>query len=147
MRRVLCRNYQGSDHHGAAANFEDHMEQKNEKHKPVSPSSASILAAEAILSELGNEEDEHDSSYLDASPNSEQPDEILSTPSGPGEDSLKLLDPPLSNGFSAPIPALLAPGYVPFEHNERIVLELPSSMVHPLKVLRGTFQVSSTYLN
>lgn len=151
MRRILRRNYQGSDHHGAAANYEDHMEQKHEKHKAVSPSNASILAAEAISSEVGNEEDEHDAAYLDVSPNGEQPGEIQTIPSGPGEHPLKSAestDPPVTNGLdSAPITALLAPGYVPFEHNERIVLELPSSMVRPLKVLRGTFQVSATYLN
>ena len=36
----------------------------------------------------------------------------------------------------------IAPGYVPSELDERIVLELPSSMVRPLKVIRGIFQVS-----
>lgn len=149
MRRILRRNYHGSDHHGAAANYEDHMEQKQEKHKAASPSDTSILAAEAITSNMGNEED--DAAYSDVSPNGEQPDDIQRLSSGRGDHSLnsgEALDPPVTDVLdSAPIPALLAPGYVPFEHNERIVLELPSSMVRPLKVLRGTFQVSSTYLN
>ncbi|KAH6830812.1 WD-40 repeat family protein / beige-like protein [Perilla frutescens var. hirtella] len=151
MRRILRRNYQGSDHHGAAANYEDHMEQKQEKHKAASPSDASILAAKAISSDVGNEEDEHDSTYSDGSPNGEQPGDIQRVSSERGEHSLKSgesLDPPITDGLdSAPIPALLAPGYVPFEHNERIVLELPSSMVRPLKVLKGTFQITTRRIN
>ncbi|KAK6138409.1 hypothetical protein DH2020_027883 [Rehmannia glutinosa] len=144
MRRILRRNYQGSDHLGAAANYEDHMEQKHDKHKAVSPSKASILAAEAISTEEGNEEDEHDAAYLAASTNGEQPGEIQAIPSGSGEQPLTLAestDFPVTNELdSASIPAAVAPGYVPCAQDERIVLELPSSMVRPLKVLRGTFQ-------
>lgn len=33
-------------------------------------------------------------------------------------------------------------GYVPSELDERIVLELPASMVRPLRVTKGTFQAS-----
>lgn len=147
MRRILRRNYQGSDHHGAAADYEDSMEQKQEKHKAASPSNASIVAAEAISSDVGREEDEND----DVSSNGEPSSDIQRISSGRGEHSLKSgesLDPPVSGGLdSEPIPTLVAPGYVPFEHNERIVLELPSSMVRPLKVLKGTFQVSLAYIN
>lgn len=143
MRRILRRNYQGSDHHGAAANYEDHIEQKQEKPEAASPSNASIVAVEAISSDLGNDEDEQDVAYMDVRASGELSDDIQRISSGRGENSLKSgesLD-------SEPIPTLVAPGYVPFEHNERIVLELPSSMVRPLKVLRGTFQVSSAYIN
>ena len=35
-----------------------------------------------------------------------------------------------------------APGYVPSELDERIVIELPSTMVQSLRVVQGTFQVS-----
>jgi len=41
----------------------------------------------------------------------------------------------------------VAPGYVPSEINERILFELPSSMVRPLRVIRGTFQVRPTNLH
>ena len=37
---------------------------------------------------------------------------------------------------------ILAPSYVPSEADERIIVELSSLMVRPLKVVRGTFQVS-----
>lgn len=36
----------------------------------------------------------------------------------------------------------ISPGLVPSEADERIVFELPSSMVRPLKVVSGNFQVS-----
>ncbi|KAI3444662.1 hypothetical protein Pfo_001327 [Paulownia fortunei] len=149
MRRILRRNYQGSDHRGAAANYEDHMEPKHDKHKAVSPSKASILAAEAISTEVGNEEDEHDAAYLAVSPNGEQPGEFQTIPSGPGEQPLTLAESTeVTNELdSASIPAAVAPGYVPCEHDERIVLELPSSMVRPLKVLRGTFQITTRRIN
>ncbi|KAL7108777.1 hypothetical protein ACP275_06G135100 [Erythranthe tilingii] len=151
MRRIMRRNYQGSDHLGAAANYEDYTEQINDKQKGVSPSKASILAAEAISTELGNEEDEHDTAYLDVSPSGEQPGDIQTIPFGSGEQpftSTESTDPPVTNEQdSAPIPETVAPGYVPFEHNERIILELPSSMVRPLKVLRGTFQVTTRSIN
>lgn len=147
MRRILRRNYQGSDHHGAAANYEDHMEQKQEKPEAASPSNASIMAVEAISSDVGNEEDEQDVAYLDARASGELSADIQRISSGRSEPlkSGESLDIPVTDSLdSEPIPALVAPGYVPFEDNERIVLELPSSMVRPLKVLRGTFQVSST---
>ncbi|KAL0464683.1 UNVERIFIED_CONTAM: BEACH domain-containing protein C2, partial [Sesamum latifolium] len=141
MRRILRRNYQGSDHLGAAANYEDHMEQKHDKHKPLSPSKASMLAAEVISTDVVNEEDEHDATYLDVSPNGEHPGEIQTIQSAPGEQPLtseESTDPPVSSEIDSA--AAVAPGYVPSEDDERIVLEIPSSMVRPLKVLRGTLQ-------
>lgn len=147
MRRIFRRNYQGSDHSGAAADYEDHIDQKHETHKVASPSKASILAAEAILTEVGNEEDEHDTFYLDGSPNGE-----FQKASGSGEQPLTMFtdsrDPPVTNELdSAPVSSVVAPGYVPSEHDERIVLELPSSMVSALKVLTGTFQITSRRIN
>ncbi|XP_075518514.1 BEACH domain-containing protein C2-like [Primulina tabacum] len=147
MRRILRRNYQGSDHSGAAANYEDHIDQRHETHKVVSPSEASILAAEAISTEVKNEEDEHDAFYMDGSENGEFP-----KMSGSGEQPLTMFtesrDPPVTNDLdSAPVSSAVASGYVPSEHDERIVLELPSSMIRPLKVLTGTFQITSRRIN
>ncbi|GER41457.1 WD-40 repeat family protein / beige-related [Striga asiatica] len=151
MRRILRRNYHGSDHHGAAANYDDKIEQKHDRNEAVSPSKSSILAAEAISAELGNEEDEHDSSSLAVSPNEEQPSGIQTVPSGPGNQPLILAEstelPVNSELDTASIPAATSPGYVPCEHDERIVLELPSTMVRPLKILRGTFQITSRRIN
>ncbi|CAA3015285.1 Hypothetical predicted protein [Olea europaea subsp. europaea] len=60
MRSVLRTNYRSSDHFGAAEEHEDNVVQKLEKDKFISPSKASILAPEAILIEVGNEEDEQE---------------------------------------------------------------------------------------
>ncbi|XP_042065984.1 BEACH domain-containing protein C2-like [Salvia splendens] len=151
MRRILRRNYQGSDHHGAAANYEDHIEQKQEKPEAASPSNTSIVAVEAISSDLGNDEYEQDVAYMDVRASGELSDDIQRISSGRGENSLKSgesLEVSVTDSLdSEPIPTLVAPGYVPFEHNERIVLELPSSMVRPLKVLRGTFQITTRRVN
>ncbi|KAG8391704.1 hypothetical protein BUALT_Bualt01G0214900 [Buddleja alternifolia] len=151
MRRILRRNYQGTDHLGAAANYEDNMEQNHDKHEAISPSNASILAAEAISTEVGNEEDEHDPAFLDVSPNGEEPGHSQRITSVSGEQPLmstESTDLPVANNLdSAPIPSAFAPGYVPSEHDEIIVLELPSSMVRPLKVLRGTFQITTRRIN
>ncbi|KAL0397809.1 UNVERIFIED_CONTAM: BEACH domain-containing protein C2 [Sesamum calycinum] len=148
MRRILRRNYQGSDHLGAAANYEDHMEQKHDKHKPLSPSKASMLAAEVISTDVVNEEDEHDATYLGVSPNGERPGDFQTILSAPGEQPLtseESTDPPVSSDVDSA--AAVAPGYVPSEDDERIVLELPSSMVRPLKVLRGTLQITTRRIN
>ncbi|OEL22103.1 BEACH domain-containing protein C2 [Dichanthelium oligosanthes] len=40
---------------------------------------------------------------------------------------------------------VVAPGYKP--SNERIIIELPAMMIRPLKVVRGTFQVTSKRIN
>ncbi|KAL0379627.1 UNVERIFIED_CONTAM: BEACH domain-containing protein C2 [Sesamum angustifolium] len=111
MRRILRRNYQGSDHLGAAANYEDHMEQKHDKHKPLSPSKASMLAAEVISTDVVNEEDEHDATYLGVSPNGERPGEIQTILSAPGEQPLtseESTDPPVSSDVDSA--AAVAPG-------------------------------------
>ncbi|CAA3000073.1 BEACH domain-containing C2 [Olea europaea subsp. europaea] len=153
MRRVLRRNYQGSDHFGTAADYEDNLVQKHEKDRVISPSKASILAAEAISIEVGNEGDEQgDVVHLDGSPNDiEQHGEFLTRSSGFAEQPLQTTtepsDPPVTNDPVLPIASAVAPGYVHSEHDERIVLELPSSMIRPLKVLRGTFQITTRRIN
>lgn len=58
MRRFLRRNYRGSAHLGAAANYEDQNEMKVEEANAISPSNASILAAEAFSIEVQHEDDE-----------------------------------------------------------------------------------------
>ncbi|CAA2972214.1 Hypothetical predicted protein [Olea europaea subsp. europaea] len=60
MRSVLRRKYRSSYHFSAAKEHEDNIVQKLEKDKAISPSIASILAAKAISTEVGNEEDEQE---------------------------------------------------------------------------------------
>lgn len=148
MRRCVRRNYKGSDHFGAAANFEDHNKMK-EQENGIHSSNAPILAAEAIAVEAVNEDDEQgEIDNLDGrTPSEEQSGENQPHLFETAEQSLQSTmefgdaqvscEPDLGESSSA-----VAPGYVPSELDERIVLELPSSMVRPLRVIRGTFQAS-----
>lgn len=142
MRRCLRRNYQGSDHLGSAANYEDYFQEKNEQSTP-------ILSAEAISLEAVNEDEEpvetddsvsrvdHIEYEGDNQPRLSEAAEQTVQASQESSPTQLASDEHLVQS-SSPI----APGYVPSELDERIVLELPSSMVRPLKVIRGTFQVS-----
>lgn len=153
MRRCIRRNYEGSDHFGAAANYEDPIQTK-EQENVISSSNAPILAAEAIAMEAVNEDDEQgDIENMDSRANGiEKSGENQSQLSETAEKSLQVpaesddaqvdCEPGLVQS-SSPI----APGYVPSELDERIVLELPSSMVRPLRVVSGTFQASLTRIS
>lgn len=148
MRRCIRRNYKGSDHFGAAANYEDHNKMK-EQENVIHSSNAPILAAEAIAMEAVNEDDEQGeidnlegraSSVEESGENQPHPSETAEQgPQVPMEfgDPQVVCEPDMGESSSA-----VAPGYVPSELDERIVLELPSSMVRPLRVIRGTFQAS-----
>nr|GMD59291.1 BEACH domain-containing protein C2 [Ipomoea batatas] len=153
MRRCLRRNYRGSDHFGAAANYDD-QKPRLEEVSAISPSKASLLVAEAISMEDANEDYEQETSNSEGRVDDSQlHGEIQNQQSATAEQPLqtsKESGNPLLAAEPDPTtvhsPSVVAPGYIPSEHDERIVLELPSSMVRPLKVLRGMLQVSSDYL-
>lgn len=152
MRRYLRRNYRGSNHFGAAANYEDHVEVKEDKDNVISPSKASILAAEAIAMEVEDEEQEGtdnlegrgDEVEYHEDPQSRLPEMAEQ----PIQESLESTDSQaaMSQGM-VESPTAIASGYVPKEHGERIVLEIQSSMVRPLRVVRGTLQITSRRIN
>ena len=147
MRRCLRRNYRGSDHFGAAANYEEHIDIKEDQDNVINSSNAPILAAEAISMDAVNEDDDQvEVDNLDGMPYGEETGVNQSrvsmtteqTPAVPTERSDIRL--PNDQDFIENSPAVSS-GYVPGEHDERIVLELPSAMVQPLRVIHGTFQV------
>lgn len=153
MRLCLRRNYRGSDHFGAAANYEDHIEPIQVQENVINSSNAPILAAEAISVEPVNEEDEQvEIDNLDGRTHeTEESANNQPSPSGIAERALQA-SPESDNQLagdqglvqsSSPV----ATGYVPSELDERIVLELPSSMVRPLRVIQGTFQVTNRRIN
>ena len=150
MRQCLRRNYRGSDHFGAAANYEDHMDMKHDRENVIAPSNAPILAAEAISMEGINGDDEQadiDNLVESEAIDMEQNGNNQQNSSGLGEQHLRAsteyMDTQIANDEDVVQgPSGVAPGYVPSELDERIVLELSSSMVQPLRVVRGTFQVS-----
>ncbi|KAL5792543.1 hypothetical protein ACOSP7_001137 [Xanthoceras sorbifolium] len=155
MRRCLRRNYVGSDHVGAAADYEDQIETKQDQENVINPSNAPILAVEAISTELVKEDDEQseidnlDGGASYSLEHSEENQPIVSQTtehtlqaSAETSDNQSASEPDLASNSSA-----VAPGYVPSEIDERILFELPSSMVRPLRVIRGTFQVTTRRIN
>lgn len=154
MRKCLRRNYGGSDHFGSAADYADHMGLKGGEDQTISPSKASLLAADAISIEPAHEDyEQEDGPNLDSKlDDTEHHGDIQNRMSGTAEQPLQTSsesgDLPVTNHHDmVQSPSAVAPGYVPSEHDERIVLELPSSMVRPLKVSRGTFQITTRRIN
>ncbi|XP_028224150.1 BEACH domain-containing protein C2-like [Glycine soja] len=147
MRRCMRRNYQGSDHLGFAANYEDYSGENNDHTTPV-------LSAEAITIEDVNEDEEQaETENLDAriddiedkvenQPNFSKAAEKVAQESLESSAIQHESDEGVVQSSSA-----FAPGYVPSELDERIVIELPSTMVQSLRVVQGTFQVTSRRIN
>jgi len=142
MRRCMRRNYRGSDHLGSAANYEDYSRENNDP-------STRVLSSEAITIECINEDEEQmETENLDVTVD-DIGDEVENQPkfSKGAEETVqkssdsKAIQPESDEGVVQSSSAF-APGYVPSELDERIVIELPSTMVQPLRVVQGTFQVS-----
>lgn len=135
----MKRNYQGSDHLGCAANYEDYSGDTNYQRTPV-------LSAEAISIEAINKDEER----VETENSDTKVNNISKNQPRFSESAEKTVQISLeSNGTQLQSQkgdnqssSAFAPGRVPSERDERIVLELPSSMVQPLRVVQGTFQVS-----
>lgn len=147
MRRCLRRNFEGSDHFGAAANYEDPVDPTHGHENVATPSKASILPKEAISMELVNEDDEQDDivNMERKSDDMGQIDDVQTRLSGTAEPSVQSPESTKSNARNDEdfvSSSAVGPGYIPSEDDERVILELSASMVRPLKVWQGTFQVS-----
>ncbi|KAF1898306.1 hypothetical protein Lal_00033073 [Lupinus albus] len=147
MRRCLRRNYQGSDHLGSASNYEDYFGLKNDQDTP-------ILSAEAISLEAVKEDEEQveivdlDSRVDDIEDKVDSLHRFSEASEQTVRESLESCATQLANDERlVQSTSAIAPGYVPSELDERIVFELPSSMVRPLKIIRGTFQITSRRIN
>ena len=156
MRRFMKRNYKGSDHLGAAADYEDrkllsvaaqpnecNSEDANSSLTNSLPSSASVIMADAMSMDernVENEQLETDTTH------SSVDDHQLQHSSAADQQSVKGSVGSRSSDICADRnlvrSTVIAPSYVPSEADERIIVELSSLMVRPLKVVRGTFQVS-----
>nr|VDC63128.1 unnamed protein product [Brassica rapa] len=144
MRQCLRRNYCGTDHLYAARNYNDQTDNLS------SPSTVQFLAAEAISKEIMMyEDDEHDGDEddveIEGDVGEHKNEERMS---GSLEDAIQL-----STGISDPRPlsdqdvVQDSREVVLKELDERIVLELSSSMVRPLRVVKGTFQITTRRIN
>ncbi|KAK1313447.1 hypothetical protein QJS10_CPA06g00328 [Acorus calamus] len=158
MRRYMKRNYRGSDHFGAAADYESQHKpdrsavavDANDQEDSLTsslPSTASILVAEPMSVEEVTEDDEQSGTDISNSIGDNQ-QQLPVQAEQPVQGTLDsgdteiLVDRNLVQTASA-----AAPGFVPSESDERIILELSSLMVRPLKVIRGTFQITTKRLN
>ena len=156
MRRFMKRNYKGCDHLGAAADYEDrkllstsaqsnehNSEDANSSLTSTLPSSASAIMADAMSMDDRNVENEQLETDTTCS---SVDDDQLQHSSAADQQSVKGSIGSRSSDICADRnlvrSTVLAPSYVPSEADERIIVELPSLMVRPLKVVRGTFQVS-----
>lgn len=146
MRRCLRRNFKGSSHLGAAANYGDHLmprksEQENAIHTAVMAEAISIGNGIEDNELIEPSKDHH--TKLDLEISEEDPLQSLTTDKPSAEQSLEIGDNGTSAGHNlADNAAAVAPGYVPSESDERTILELSSLMVRPLQVTPGTIQVS-----
>ncbi|KAL0714917.1 hypothetical protein Bca4012_021896 [Brassica carinata] len=143
MRQCLRRNYCGTDHLEEARNYNDQTENLS------CPSSAQFLADEAISKKIimYEEDDEHgdeDDLEIEGDVIGELKVKNEERMSGSLEDAIQLS----STGVSDPRP-LSDQDVVQnsTEVNERIVLEVSSSMVRPLRVVKGTFQITTRRIN
>jgi len=140
MRQCLRRNYSGTGHLETTRNYGDQTYLMNNHDSPV-------LAVEAISKEIMYEDDEHgDADDLEIEGNvGERKGENEERRSGSLEDAITL-----STGINDHRP-LSEQNMVQnstevkdlSELKERIVLEISSTMVRPLGVVKGTFQVCS----
>ncbi|MED6181789.1 BEACH domain-containing protein C2 [Stylosanthes scabra] len=145
MRRCLKRNYRGYDHLGAAANYTDDNSEKNNDQKTP------ILSAEAIsIQSINEDEEQAEIENLDPRLNDIE-NKVVNQPPKLSEAAEQTIPQSLETSATEEDivrnSSAIAPGYVPSELDERIVIELPSSMVQPLRVLHGTFQVTSRRIN
>ncbi|KAL4567136.1 hypothetical protein LXL04_022710 [Taraxacum kok-saghyz] len=149
MHGCLRRDYKGSDHSNVASISKDTIQTNHDKdHK------ASILALESLPIELANEEDEQDT-VVNIEGNTDGMwlyEDIHRRSSATAEQQLQV---PMDSTEHQVInyqdfpqsPSAAGPGYIATEHYEIIILELPASMVRPLKVRQGTFQITTRRLN
>ncbi|KAI0489294.1 hypothetical protein KFK09_029136 [Dendrobium nobile] len=158
MRRCFKIDYHGSEHLGAAADYEDHVSQpksdgtfiacsKNSREASFTadlPSTASILVAEAIYMDEGNESEEQIENGILDSMTQTQPMITETVEVSSDERNAKISASSLDLVQSMP---MNVSGHVPKDYDEKLILELTSLLVRPLKVVRGTFQITTKRIN
>ncbi|KQK00661.1 BEACH domain-containing protein C2 isoform X2 [Brachypodium distachyon] len=157
MRRFMKRNYNGPDHLGGAVNFEEqklfcdgvesdaHTEEGGIQVTKSLPTSSLIIVAEAMSVDGGHE----DAEQIETETICSSVDDQLrnSLPPDPFKGSIDSRTSDFSGVRNLVRSTVIAPGYRSSEEDKRIIIELPSLMVQPLKAVRGTFQVTSKRIN
>lgn len=151
MRRFLRRNYDGSDHICAAANSVGRFDSEHDQVHVTSPSKMSLLSAQAITMNVVDEDDEQGNTVnLEGKEGVENQDEMVVRPSETAEQPSQVPGQSVELQLTSEqefveTPSAVSPRYVPSEHDERILFDLPATMVRPLRVTRGMFQVSAYF--
>ncbi|XP_044420246.1 BEACH domain-containing protein C2 isoform X2 [Triticum aestivum] len=158
MRRFMKRNYNGSDRFGAAVNFEEqmllcdgvesnacHTEEGDTRSTNALPTTSLIIVAEAMSVDRGHEDAEHIETETICSSVDDQLRNSL--PPDPFKGSIDSRSSDFSGVRNLVRSTAIAPGYRSGEEDKRIIIELPSLMVRPLKTVRGTFQVTLKRIN
>lgn len=136
MRLRLKQTYKGSDHHGAAADYQEPEISSISLGSTPLPEGAPKLVPEEDALEEPNEEDSREKTQEreegSGEMNKEAPETVV-------EGSMSSVAVP-SQATNATVAAVAAA--MSTELKEKLILEIPAAMVLPLKVLRGRFQVS-----
>ncbi|PWA68195.1 BEACH domain-containing protein [Artemisia annua] len=147
MHRCLRRDFKGSDHSGISAVSEDQLKLERDKQN-------SAVALEALSTVLVNDDDDQDTA-VNVDFNTDEMwlyEDIQTRQSTTAEQQWQVpmdsSEPQVTNYQDlAQSPSASGPGYIPSEQYEIIIIELPASMVRPLKVRKGTFQITTRRIN
>ncbi|KAL6008027.1 hypothetical protein ACLOJK_033533 [Asimina triloba] len=159
MRQILRRNYKGSDHLSTATNCENrilHFKHNEENlsgqtNDPevslmdglsITKTIAGAIPIEARIDIYKHtENDEFEDSKFDVEEKGFNKQTFLATAEELVQESLDYDEAEVANDQNLTENTTeIAPGYVPSEVNEQIIFEIPSLMIRPLRISRGTLQ-------
>lgn len=155
MRKRLKRTYKGTDHHGAAADYQENAEsseglsqsreEASRTSSPLPPEAAKLLPEPSVLEEIVDDETfQSDAGDFEDRREDKEYRLSISSKQSSSDDHVAAgstaLSPRATAGlFSAAAPTHMGVG----ESNEKLFLDIPVTMVQPLKVSKGIFQVTS----
>ncbi|XP_020579121.1 BEACH domain-containing protein C2-like isoform X2 [Phalaenopsis equestris] len=150
MRRFLKSCYKNSSYLHRAAFYEDDIQHKSMEESYVQRYSdlftSIIVKPEAMQMEEGNENEDLPRSFISDVKTGSHPVPSTDVHSLDGELVYREPWAPVDEVLVLPA-SVLAPEYISDETDERIIFELPSLMVRPLKVVCGTFQITTKRIN
>ncbi|KAG0534790.1 hypothetical protein BDA96_04G310100 [Sorghum bicolor] len=146
MRRFMKRNYNWLNHLGASANYGEQKflcDGADACHSEDGDSLLSVLRISSLITVDEGHEQQRESENICSSVDDQLTDS--STPDLVFTGSVDSRSSDFSAVLNLVRSTVVTPGYK--TNNERIIIELPSMMIRPLKVVRGTFQVTSKRIN
>jgi len=141
MRRFMKRNYNWLNHLGASVNYGEQKflcDGADACHSEDGDSLLSVLRISSLITVDEGHEQQRENENICSSVDDQLTDS--STPDQVFTGSIDSRSSDFSGVRNLVRSTVVTPGYK--TNNERIIIELPSTMIRPLKVVRGTFQVS-----